>query len=67
MMLIPGWMSGVSLVGCGAGPIHGPGRGKLSTVLVTELGVVCILLFGIGSVHKSIDGSFKPVKITFPL
>ncbi len=67
MMLFPGWMVGVSLVGCGAQPIQGPGCGKLGTILVTEIGVVHILLFVIGSIHKSIGGSFKPVKITFPL
>ncbi len=66
-MLIPGWTSGVSLVGCGAQPIQGAGRGKIGTVLVTALGGVHILPFGIGSIHKSIDGSFKPVEITFLL
>ncbi len=67
MMMIPGLMSGVFLVGCGAQPIQGPGCGKLGTIFVTELAVVHILPFVIGSIHKSIDGSFKPVKITFPL
>jgi hypothetical protein len=67
MMLIPGWMSGVSLVGCGAQPIQGPGCGKLGTILVTELGVVHILPFGIGSVHRSTDRSFKTEKIAFLL
>jgi hypothetical protein len=66
-MLIPEWMLGVLSVGCGAQPIQWPGCGKLGTILVTELGVVHILPFGIGSVHRSVDRSFKPIKITFPL
>ncbi len=60
-MSISGWMSGVSLVGCGPQPIQGPGCGKVGAVLITELGVVHILPFGIGSIHKSVDGSINPV------
>jgi hypothetical protein len=34
-MSISRWTSGVSLVGCGARPIQGPGCGKVGAVLVT--------------------------------
>ncbi len=40
------------------GPDHG---GRCSP------GVVPTVPFGMGSIHKSVDGSFNPCKITFPL
>ncbi len=48
--------------GCGAQPIQGPVRGKGG--IVAKLGEVHSLLIGIGSVHKSVDRSLYPVKIT---
>jgi len=46
----------------GARPLQGPGRGRRLSP-----GVVPTLFRGIGNVHRSVDGSFTPRKITVPL
>jgi hypothetical protein len=60
--LIPGWLSGVTAGWWGAQSSQGPGCGRRHSP-----GVVPTIPCGIGSVHKSVDRSLIPVKITFPL
>jgi hypothetical protein len=60
--LIPGSLSGITAGWWGARSLQGPGRGRRHSP-----GVVPTVPCGIGSVHKSVDRSFLPVKITFPL
>jgi hypothetical protein len=54
--------------GCGARSSQGPGCGRIYFVpLVTCPEVVCIPFVGIGSIHKSVDASLNPLKMTFSL
>ena len=66
--LTPGCVSLVPLVGCGAQHIQGPSHGNVGVVVTApNVGVVHIFPIGSGSVHKSVDGSLYPVKITLLL
>jgi hypothetical protein len=61
-MLIPGWTLDSTGRGYEAQPIQGPDFGKGGTV--AKLGWVHSLPLEMGSVHKSVDKSLYPVKIT---
>ena len=65
--LTPGCVSFCPLGGCGERSIQGPGSGDVSVVTASNVGEVHILPDGSGSVHKSVDGSLCPVKITLLL
>ncbi len=60
-------MSLSPLGGCGTRSIQGPGRGDVGVVTASDVGEVHILPVGSRNVHKSIDGSLCPVKITLVL
>ncbi len=60
--LIPGWLSAVTAGRWGAQSSQGPGCGRRHSP-----GVVPTIPCGICSVHKSVDRSLFPVKITFSL
>ncbi len=54
-----------SVGACGAQPSQGTGHGRIYFVpLATCPGVVCIPFVGIGSIHKSVDASLNPLKMT---
>ena len=54
--------------GCRAQPSQGPGCGRIYFVpLVTCPGVVRFPFVGIGIIHKSVDASLYPLKMTFSL
>jgi hypothetical protein len=66
-MLTPGCVLLGPSGGCGARSIPGTGHGDVGIVTVSDVGEVHILPVMGGSVHKSVDGSLCPVKITLLL
>ena len=66
--LTPGCVPLCPSGGCGAQSTQGLGRGNVGVVVTaSDVGVVHILPVGSGSVHKSIEGSLYPFKITLLL